>query len=39
MVKENFRLNFYFNNPYKDFDRRLVRGKMFMLFRPKDRTH
>lgn len=35
MLQQFFQLNFFYQDPYAGFDRSKVKGKVFMLFRPK----
>lgn len=39
IVNENHRLAFFYNDPAPGFNRKSVRGKMFMIFKVKDRIH
>lgn len=39
MMGQNFQLKFVYNDPERNFDRSKIKGKIFMLFRVKDRTH
>lgn len=36
---QNFQLRFVYNDPVPNFDRSKIKGKLFMLFRVKDRAH
>lgn len=39
LINQYFQLNFYYNDPQPNFDRSKVKGKVFMLFRAKEKIH
>lgn len=39
MMGQHFQLKFTFNDPVQNFNRASIKGKIFMLFKIKDRAH
>jgi structural maintenance of chromosome 2 len=39
LLSKCFQLNFYYQDPHSNFDRSKVKGKVFMLFRAKEKIH
>lgn len=39
LIGQNFQLRFVYNDPVPNFDRSKIKGKLFMLFKVKDRVH
>lgn len=39
MIGQYYQLNFFFKPPQGEFDQTKVKGKLFTLFRPKERIH
>ena len=39
LYNQFYQLNFYYQDPYQGFDRTKVKGKVFMLFRVKEKIH
>jgi len=39
MLGQFYQLNFYYQDPYNGFDRSKVKGKLFMLFKTKEKIH
>lgn len=39
MINQHFQLRFSYNDPAPNFDRSKVKGKLFMLFKAKEKIH
>jgi hypothetical protein len=39
LLAQFFQLNFYYQDPYANFDRSKVKGKVFMLFKAREKIH
>jgi len=39
LLNQCYQLNFYYQDPESGFDRRKVKGKIFMLFKSKEKIH